>query len=247
MARFLTRGLGGKGRDALRRHVADCEDCNVLYRQSVQATAQLGRGTRAEREEKERVQRRRTQRQMAMGASLTGGGRNHMRLLLWPAIFALLVIVISRAADVRQPGIQLSCLAGRLESSMGELEVGDEDLRLLRGGWVRTGGAGTARLERGTHEMRLGASSEALVEVSRGVPRVRLVTGSLELEGSAVVPTPFGVVELTEGRAYVVLRGGTLHLVAHAGELSLVGPLGLRQIPAGSELHMESPTQVAQQ
>ncbi len=100
IARFVEGGMLSVQREAMLEHVRGCDSCAEAYGQSLRSAASLGRVRRERRLKEQAKVRRRSNREMALSA--TGGGRSksrayQLRLILLPALFALLVIQFNRS------------------------------------------------------------------------------------------------------------------------------------------------------
>lgn len=221
---FVGQGIPPADHDRLRDHVAECADCRALYREGVQTAACIGHERRGEREATERALRHHELKRDVFEAHAPARGRAaRLRTLLYPAFLCFLMIQLLGGRPGRE-GFEVEVLSGVVHARG----------RPVRGELCATGPDGRARLTVGGNEARLGPETRLLLE-RPSPPRVRLIRGSLELEGSWRVASTHGVIELEDGRARVHLGpdglgatnlDGRVRRVDHRGE-TVVAPGGV--------------------
>jgi hypothetical protein len=231
LRRFLAKGLGPADSTRLRDHAQDCEPCQASYQEAVRTIACIGHERRVERDESVKAVRRWNLRRNMFEAHGTPRGRAaRLRTLLYPAFFSFLMIqlgVMGGADD--GPELTLQVLGGTVHAA----EV------LERGGLCATGPDGRARLEAGEDgAAELAPETRVLVE-RLDPPRLRLLNGDLELEGSWLVTSALGVIEVKQGRASVTLGDHGLVVSDAEGDVRYVGALGEVELLPGQPLHVE--------
>jgi hypothetical protein len=232
IAAFVQASPGVAETRFLRAHVARCPDCDDAYRGALAGAARVGHAVREERVERERDRRHRDLVRLSRGAGgSTRRGRPWLKLFL--ATCALFFLFTRLPALGFGAALFVERASGAVVAA--DVRVGADDrFSLARGQRCLTGPESSAVLRGEDGELRLGASTTVLVEEPGGREgtRVRLLAGALELTGSSVVTTEFGVVTLDDGRARLELDG-LLRASCEAGELAIVGPLGERRLKAG--------------
>jgi hypothetical protein len=206
---FVAGELDGRGGPErvqwMRDHFERCGSCRDRYRGAVMTLAHIGRERRLDRAERDLERRRVGLRRMAREAGLPPATSLHrLRILIYPALVLFLIVLMTR-----QPRSQasLTWLAGRIQVEHRILSREEPRARLRTGQWCSSGPEGGARLE--TPRVRADLEEDTRLAMERIVPaRLRLEGGAVQLDGSCLVTTPRGLVELEEGRARVALEGG---------------------------------------
>lgn len=234
---FVSGDSTADGERLMRAHVRVCEECDESYHAAVNTTARIGAKHREERLAEERERRRRELRQMAFEATAPASGRFHrMRTMLYPAFFAFLMVQASRLS-LAVEGVSLAPIEGRVEVEEASLAP-DEEMRLERGDWCKTGAHGSARLSSPDSNAVLAASSRVLVEAVQPA-RYRLTRGSLHVEGTCTLSTRGGVIDLAAAEVRVDVGPSFVEVSCDSGEVRLTGPTGVYVVPVGSTERVE--------
>ncbi|MFT5052300.1 MAG: hypothetical protein ACI8QZ_003733 [Chlamydiales bacterium] len=209
------------GEHLMRVHMAHCGECRDEYRSAMVTMARIGGERRRNRVENERQERHDRLRAMAFQAAAPPSGKFHrMRTMLYPAFFAFLLFQVSRMS-VAVAGVSVTGLTGEVSVRDEGLEPTAE-LTAERGDWCLTGPDSSARLDAKHAVVLVGPSSAVIVQ--RAAPaRYRLDRGSLEIEGSCTIDTRWGIVDLKDGRARVVLEARGVEVECHAGLAAFTG------------------------
>lgn len=237
MAEFVGSNQAKDGSAGFREHLTQCEECMVVYRQTMSAAARLGRSIREDRGDDERRWRKSAMATRAKKATAEPGRRNRfaLRLALLPAAFALLIF-LQRAL---KPGEGLT-----VHWKGGEVHVGSQRLnkefpkRVLneKGLYCYTKGNAHAQIFSHTDSERerfdLGIQSTLLVTDPENL-EVRLEIGELLIYGEARVLSQYGLVEVEEGHAKLTIRDLKFQLECLEGSLSFITPAGEETLNAG--------------
>ncbi len=228
MRRFVAEGLSPEENRDLRAHLAQCVSCQDSYREAVRTTARIGAERREERIALERELRRRSLREDVFRAASPRGRRARIRTLLYPALLGYLMIQLG-ALNLRERGLELTDSAGTVHAA--EL--------VHQGEPVVTGPDGRARLDAKGGSVELARETRLWVErVHPG--RLRLVWGSVELEGAWRLVSTLGAAELSaDARARISLGPSGLECECLGGELTLSTSTSERRLSAGERMLVE--------
>jgi hypothetical protein len=222
---FVAHGLSNEEGRHLRAHVAGCGACRAAYRDGVETAAHIGHERRIERVATEKAVRRWSLRKDIFSAHAPPRGRGaRIRTLVYPAFFCFLIVQFTQLGT-HEPMLEVEVLAGKVHASEA-LELGE---------LCATGPEGRARLSTDGAWLELGNATRLLVE-SIHPPRVRLLTGELELDGGWHVTTRQGVVEVEGGRTRVALQPQGLVCAGDTGALSVIDARGETRVAAGERV-----------
>lgn len=222
--RFVTGDEDVQQRDSLRAHLVRCGVCRDQYRAEVMTLARIARAP-------ELVLPRRTGVPIASGVQATKparGRRLSATKLLLPAFgLCALWAIAERGPDAGD--VRIRSLGGEVRAAAAILRAGEEPLPLMRGSTCSTSNDARARLEGPGGSIVLEPSAALMVERS-GPLRVRLFAGSILIDGSAIVTTASGVIEVEDGRAAVRIGPEELLVACGRGACKLTDPRGDREV-----------------
>ncbi len=228
---FVSTGLDRAVTAGLRAHTGGCPECRDLYREAVRTAAHIGHAHRTERVDTERAVRRWNLWRDVISAHATPRGRAaRLRTLLYPAFFCYLIVQFAGGGP-KERVLEVEVLEGTVHAGPS----------LGRGEICATGSDGRACLQTEDGLARLEPDTRLLVE-RVSPPRLRLLTGRIELEGSWQVATTLGVVEVTEGLATMNLDGGGLECVGVRGDVLLIDSRGERSLTPGRTTAILAPS-----
>lgn len=235
--RFLACPLVGADERRLRQHLAGCEDCRDLYQHAVHTAASVGRELREERLALERFARHTELQRLAFDAPTRTRGMHLLRVLVYPAFFCFLMIQIGNLT-LRADGLRLALVQGSVIAGTRELDQPGTATEVRQGQICSTAADGSARIEAEDSVAVLAADTHVLIERVKPL-RLRLRAGSLHVTGDARVSSAWGVVELDEGEADIVLTGGQLRVLCVDGRVVFTGPEGKRALEPGESLRTD--------
>lgn len=234
--RFAAGELSPSETELLRAHRETCPDCDSRFRIAVETTAMIGRELRRERVEAERVARHERQRRDIFETRADVPSKLHrLRTLVYPAFFAFLMVQLaSFGGDPRAASV--TRISGDVVA--GDFRVdGDTEVELARGEWCSTGRDSSALASVGPVSLAVGPLTRFAVE--RVDPaRIRLEEGELEVAGSCVLSTPYGVLEFRDARGLVRVGPAALLAEILSGTVVHTGPEGARELVAGESLRV---------
>jgi len=238
---FLAGPLAGADDRRLRRHLAECAECQDLYQHAVYTAASVGRERREERVALERYHRRAELKRLAFEAPKRSRGTHLLRVLVYPAFFCFLMIQIGNLTH-RAAGLRLALVQGSVRAGNQELDQPGTAAEVKQGQVCSTAADGGARIEGQDAVAELAADTHVLIERVKPL-RLHLRSGSLHVSGDARVSTVLGVVELEQGEVDILLAGGQLTLISTDGSVRFTDPDGVRSMEPGEPLHtsMHSP------
>lgn len=228
MAIFVERGLTVEEGESMRAHVRSCTECRIAYQSTIQSAARLGRSQRSERLDEVRERRARARRRVGVEAASTPR-RGALRLVLVPALFALLVLQfhgLSRSAS----GIEVTWSQGEVYAAGRRLGAEEAALTVGRGVSCHTRADGRAELRRGDTELVMESETTLEIELDRPIPRLRFHRGTLRVTGPCAISTAVGVVEQVEGSSTLHWFGRTFELTCHAGSVALTDSEGHHEL-----------------
>ena len=248
-ATFLAGSLSAAEVAAVREHRRSCPDCDQTWRQTVAAAASMQSGRRRQRLTEERRQRREQQRARALaGMALQTSGRRssmpagqrraHLRLILWPTVAVVLMLVIYPMRFGR--GARLEVLAGAVDLTANVFGVQDAPVPLVRGDQAATDAEGRARIDCASAVVELGGLTYLVVE-DADEGRFRLDGGSLEIDGDCTVTTRYGVIETRGARASLRAVEGGVELATHAGRVLAINSEGQLVVAPGTRAVLGHP------
>lgn len=212
-----------------RAHLRACPTCLDEYRIQMAEKARLGRAVA---------------RSGAGGAGHDGVAGiatprlapRHRRLLVVVALSLAIVGVVRMGGSLRpDPTLGIEWLAGELFVAGEPVGASFGPRSGLRGDLVQTGDDGRARVRLDAGSVHVDPNTTLLVE-SAVARRVRLVGGSVKLEGAARVLAPFGLVEVEDGAAHVLFEDEHYTIGSLAGSVRLTTAAGTRAIAPGDSV-----------
>jgi hypothetical protein len=254
IARFLGSGFkigaDAERQGAMRAHIQVCDDCSEHYRNSVETTAALTGAMRSKELRDARTKLRGKDRPRlgglgAMSVLFAMAGKkptNKMRIIIWRlrpiVITSFFIFLMMQFNKPLKPGpaFRVQWQAGTLLLDGKHLRDTQPNMGMPRGVQCTTKLDSVAQIVHGGSSLTLFANSSVLGE---GVapPRIRLVFGDVELEGSIELTSTAGQITLAEGRAYVSLRNSILTIECLDGSLEILTSGGEKKLVAG-EVHL---------
>jgi hypothetical protein len=202
-------GLPGRVALALRRHLADCPDCNAHYRARVRETAELARALSTHGSAPGGVGAR------------SGAARRRLRRRRTALTFLVACFLIAAVARLDgdwefDPSVTLEWRAGEVWAG-GALVGADAPRAVLeRSDLVLTDLEGRAHVRARSLELELEPGVRLLV-VSATARRLRLEEGRVVLRGEGRLETPRGFVAVDGGEAEVSVDTAGLRIRALSG------------------------------
>ncbi|HTF91052.1 MAG TPA: hypothetical protein VK843_21740 [Planctomycetota bacterium] len=243
LAALLEQGKTLGEAPELRAHLQGCEDCNQVYRDSLLADARLRR-TMVDAEDRadeasdgEESPRRAVLSPIAIaraGFASTGRGKATWVVALAVVLYAAIRLTPEPSGTARA---QLQSLAGMVFSTGEPLAVGAPQRELQRGDWVRTPEDGRARLLFGESEVLLAPSTQVQIE-EPSTRRLRLESGSLEVNGPLWVTSSFGIVQIEDGQAKLTIGEKGMFVESGQGHLRAIDSLGLHELDTGESAQL---------
>ena len=238
--RFVTGGVTVEEERWLRAHLVICEPCRDRYRESVRSAAALGGARRRERIEETRLRRQEAMRRRALAV---GGQRSRGRffgLRVVALVTAVILVLTWLNPSWNTPQFEVIWESGDVRAAGTLLHEGLPESKLVMGDWCLTDVASSARIDTPGGELWLGHDTQLLVEdPKRG--RVRLQRGLLEVTGSSVVSSQYGIARIAEGRARIDLGEGKLEIECMSGSLEWVHSGGSQTLAAGERALARDP------
>jgi hypothetical protein len=236
---FLRGGIDREEERRYREHILACADCREIYRESVASAAPLGHSRRLDRVEEVRLRR---QAQMRTRAFAVGGHKSGRRFglrVILPLVMLFLLMTMLNPL-LNRPQLKLEWVRGEVRVPGKLLHALEPEIDINKGDWCLTEVDASARIETAKGEFRLGARTNLMIE-DPAERRVRLQRGRLEIDGSALVVCQFGIAELEEGRATIVLTDGRLEILCHEGTLHWIHAGGTQILSAGERANSQLP------
>ena len=240
IASLLASGHGLGQLPHLREHLIACSDCNAVYRSSLLAETRLRRAlldTELNLDDEQQPPARAVLSPLHVaraGFSSSGKGKAAWVIALAVVFYTLVRLTPEPAGAIRA---RLRSLAGEVSANGVSLIAGSPERELERGDWVRTSAGARARLEFGATRVDLAPSTQVQIE-EPAEHRLRLEAGSLEVRGSLLLSSPFGIVEIIEGGANLWVDAHGLMVRSTAGELRAIDARGEHALQAGEDFRL---------
>lgn len=239
---WLNGDLEPAPRHAMRAHIERCADCNQDYRAMLVATARLHREARLDVARTDAESAPTMVHRMVSWSTLFGGkpATPPHRLLARVMLFvgALLATLAWRSSEAVEGTATLTVLSGVAHiGGVEALRPSDPSRSMARGEWCGTGEASSAELSLGDATVHLDPDTLVWIEGVNN-PRLRLERGRLSIEGECCLTSPYGVVEVTGGSAWVAVSGGVLSVDSGTGEVRTHDAFGSRALEAGQHAEL---------
>jgi len=235
MAVFVERGLTVEEGEAMREHVRSCTECRIAYQSTINSAARLGRSQRSDRLDELRERRARARKRVGVEAA-SAPRRGALRLVLVPALFALLVLQFNQLSSRRAAGIEVTWTRGEVYAAGRRLGAEDAELTVGRGTLCLTREAAQARLRRGETELLMDSETTLEIELDRPIPRLRFHRGTLDISGPCAISTAVGVVEQVAGTSTLRWLEQTFELTCHTGSVALTDSEGHHELAPGDRI-----------
>lgn len=209
-----------------RAHIRTCATCRDLYRAQMADKARLGRAAL------------RSSRGVDSGLGPAASPRvspRHRRLLVVIALSIAIAGVVRMGGSLRpDPTLPIAWLEGELFVAGEPVGATFGPDNGLRGDLLQTGEDGRAEVRLDEGRVLVDPSTTLLVE-SAVAQRLRLVGGSVKVDGTGRLVAPFGVIEVESGAASVVFDGDRYTITGLGGVTRLSSALGEEELRAGED------------
>lgn len=235
--RFLSGDEDVAARMRLRAHLAGCASCRVDYQASVETLARLARAPRTAGDGA--TYSPRALFTAGRATRSVGGGQRQFRLTKFalPAFGLFAVLVLSGRAREPQDA-KFSVLDGAVRLDGHTVAPADGSVVLARSQAGTTDEFSRARVV--AEQVTLVIESSTAFAVERVSPlRVRLFGGQISFEGSAVVSTPVGVLEIEDASGTVRIDGHAIEVATTRGQVGFQDPRGRRVVQPGVVLRVD--------
>lgn len=219
LAKFIAAQLSPEENTDFRGHIVGCAECRLAYRETIASAAHWKHAAESASDSETRRIERQERRKRAI-AQVSSGRISPWRLKM-VLVPAAMIVLLSGMGTLwkRTPYVIAHWEAGTAQAAGLPMDGDRDEAKLEVGDSCVTEREARVYVEGAGGRFELGSDTRLIVEDARK-PRVRLLSGSLLLEGRGMVSTQLGIVTLEEGtlrmsKSRAQLQVDCLHGKAH--------------------------------